>query len=69
MQAKITNPKGYSCAPDGHTVVTFACGEVVSGSVAQWAVGAGDADEMKAPAKLEAKVVTPPEKKAKGKRK
>lgn len=36
-KAKITKKDGYECAPDGHTVVTFECGAIVDGRVADWA--------------------------------
>lgn len=37
-KAKITAEQGYRCAPDGHTVRVFACGDVVQGQVAEWAL-------------------------------
>ena len=37
-RAKITAKEGFMCAPQGHTVVTFAYGEVVEGQVAEWAL-------------------------------
>ena len=37
MQAKVTNPAGYRCAPNGAIVVVFPFGEVISGQVAEWA--------------------------------
>jgi hypothetical protein len=43
MQAKITATYGYKCAPDGHTVLNFANGQIVSGKVAEMAVEDGAA--------------------------
>lgn len=73
MQATITDKSGFTCAPDGHTVVTFECGDVVTGKVAKWAVDAGAADrdgiEAGKATQLETKVVAPQEtKRRKGKR-
>jgi len=60
-KAKITNKDGYDCAPSGHTVEHFKCGEVVTGQVATWALadGAGKRQlEKKAP-KTKAKKAAP----------
>lgn len=65
MKATITDKSGFTCAPDGHTVVTFECGDVVTGKVAKWAVDAGAANrdgiEAGKSPQLETKVVTTPE--------
>ncbi len=61
-RAKITKKDGYKCAPKGHTVETFAFGEIVEGQVAEWAVADHAAqamfdprDKPKTPPKLETK--------------
>lgn len=41
MKAKITADAGYTCAPDGNNVVTFAKGTLVDGDVGRWAVEEG----------------------------
>jgi hypothetical protein len=67
MQAKITHPQGYRCAPNGARVVVFAFGEIVTGQVALWAL-----DEKAAipfnPVQ-ETKVIAAPETKARRGRK
>lgn len=67
MQAKITHPQGYRCAPDGALVKVFAFGSIVSGQVAIWAM-----DEKAAvpfsPVE-ETKVIAAPETKARRGRK
>lgn len=44
-KAKITRPEGFTCAPEGHAVVTIPQGAEVFGRVAEWAIkqGAGRA--------------------------
>lgn len=64
MKAKITNPLGYRCAPEGHTVVHFAAGVIVTGKIAEWALADHAAQRMFEP-REETKVVTAPETKAK----
>jgi hypothetical protein len=64
MRAKIVNRNGYRCAPDGHTVRSFALGDIVTGEVAAWAVDercAIPVVETPAPPVLEAKVIVPQE--------
>lgn len=34
----------YTCAPDGHTLITFEVGSEVQGKVAEWAIADGAAD-------------------------
>ena len=70
MQAKITKPGGYKCAPGGHTVETFQEGQIVSGQVAEWALADKAASRMFDP-REETKVTAPDEVKRgrKGKRK
>jgi hypothetical protein len=34
----------YTCAPDGHTLITFEVGSEVDGRVADWAIAYGAAD-------------------------
>lgn len=46
MKAKITRKGGYSCCPEGHTVETFAVGEIVEGKIAEWAVADRAASRM-----------------------
>lgn len=59
MQARISVPV-YRCAPEGHTVLSFAEGTVVSGAVAQLAItdGAGVAMDV---GPIETKITPPPE--------
>lgn len=66
-KAKITKQDGYRCAPEGHTVVLFPLGAVVTGKVAEWALADRAASRMfDAP---ENKVKGPTETKAKRTRK
>jgi len=58
MRAKITKTDGYDCCPEGHTAVHFACGSIVTGQVAEWAVADRAASAMFDPV-LETKI-TPP---------
>lgn len=46
MQAKIIAPAGFRIAPDGHTVVVFNQGDVVSGNIAERAIKAGVAQRI-----------------------
>lgn len=46
MKAEITAPQGFRAAPEGHTVLLFAKGEIVSGSIAEMAVMAGMARKI-----------------------
>jgi len=46
MEAKIIAPMGFRIAPDGHTVVVFNLGDVVSGSIAERAIQAGAAQRI-----------------------
>ena len=57
MQARITDPAGFRCAPAGHTTVTIPCGTIVADEVARWAVEMGKAE------RLETKVIRPHERK------
>ena len=59
MQAKITDTKGYRCAPDGGVVVLYAHGAIIDGKAAEWAVADGAA-EVFSPV-VETKVVRPTE--------
>ena len=45
-KAKITAKDGFSCAPEGHTIVVFDQGDIVTGQVADWAVKANAASRM-----------------------
>lgn len=63
-QARITRKGGYKCAPQGHTVETFAEGIVVTGKVAEWALADRAASRMFDPV-AETKVTPPNEAKAK----
>ena len=58
LKAKITDPKGFRCAPEGHTVVTFPHGAEVVGQVAKWAVDMGAASWQPA---IDAKIIAPTE--------
>ncbi len=60
MRAKITAPEGFKAAPEGHTVVTYAYGEIVTGDVARWAVSAHAASAMFDPVD-ERKISPPPQ--------
>lgn len=33
--------KDFPCAPEGHTVIVFPAGSIVTGKVAEWALEAG----------------------------
>jgi hypothetical protein len=46
MQAKIIAPAGFRIAPDGHTVLVFSLGDVVSGSIAERAIKSGAAQRI-----------------------
>lgn len=63
MQAKITATYGYKCAPDGHTVLNFANGQIVSGKVAEMAVEDGAAEAIEV-GPVETKIAPPSETKA-----
>lgn len=64
-KAKITKQDGYRCAPEGHTVILFPAGSIVTGKVAEWALDDRAASRMfDAP---ETKVTPPTETKAKRK--
>ena len=67
-KAKITKEDGFECAPDGHTVVVFNFGDIVTGQVAEWALAARAASAMFDP-REDTKVVAPPETKGKASRK
>ena len=45
-KAKITKSDGYRCAPEGHTVVSFPAGSIVTGKVAEWALADKAASRM-----------------------
>ena len=68
IEAVITEPRGYRCAPEGHTTVSFPFGTKVSGIVAEWALAAGAAEKRGGVA-LDTKVVSAPEVKKKSRRK
>lgn len=64
MQAKITAIYGYKCAPDGHTVLNFPNGQIVSGKVAEMAIEDGAADAIETgPSEIK---ITPPAEVKKG---
>lgn len=63
MQAKITKPDGYRCAPKGSIVEFFPCGTVVTGVVAEFALQDHAARRMFDP-REDAKVIAPDETKA-----
>ena len=46
MKAKITKSDGYTCAPNGFELVTFAQGDIVTGQVAEWALADKAAGRM-----------------------
>jgi len=68
MNAKIIKSGGYLCAPQGHTVMHFHEGQIVSGLVAELAVADGAAVpiNMTRAADLETKVEPPFEAKPRG---
>ena len=63
MKAKITNPNGYKCAPEGHTIMHFDAGSIVEGVIAEMAILDGHAMAFQ-DVEIETKVVTPAEIKA-----
>lgn len=68
-KAKITKANGYMCAPGGARAELFACGAMVSGQVAVWALADRAASATFEP-REEVKVVEPAEtKRVTGKRK
>ena len=60
MKAKITNPNGYKCAPEGHTIVHFDAGSIVEGVIAEMAILDGHARAFQ-DVEIETKVVGPSE--------
>lgn len=46
MRAEITAPNGFRIAPEGHTVLTFKCGDLVEGAIAEEAVASGMAKRI-----------------------
>jgi len=46
MRAEITAPNGFRIAPEGHTVLTFKCGEIIEGALAEEAVASGMAKRI-----------------------
>lgn len=61
MQARISAPV-YKCAPEGHTVLSYPRGTVVSGVVARLAIADNAAEAIGAD--IETKITPPPEAKA-----
>ena len=64
-KAKITKKDGYRCAPEGHTVVTFPFGAIVTGQIAEWALADKAASRMFPASDREKKVTGPTETKRK----
>ena len=60
MKAKITNPNGYKCAPEGHTIMHFDAGSIVEGVIAEMAILDGHAMAFQ-DVEIETKVVAPSE--------
>jgi hypothetical protein len=60
MKAKITNPNGYKCAPEGHTIMHFDAGSIVEGVIAEMAILDGHAMAFQ-DVEIETKVVAPTE--------
>ena len=60
MKAKITNPNGYKCAPEGHTIMHFDAGSIVEGVIAEMAILDGHAMAFQ-DVEIETKVVSPAE--------
>jgi hypothetical protein len=61
MKAQITAPQGLRAAPEGHTVVLFERGEIVTGWVAEMAIQVGAARKVdEIAASLEHKSAPPP---------
>ena len=67
-RAKITKKDGYKCAPQGHTVETFAEGTIVEGQVAEWAIADHAGQAMFDPRK-ETKITPPTETKTRTRKK
>jgi hypothetical protein len=63
-KAKITAKDGYTCAPEGHTVITYPHGTIVHGHIAEMACADHAARRMFDPVE-ERKVTSPPETKVK----
>lgn len=63
MKAKITNPNGYKCAPEGHTIMHFDAGAIVEGAIAEMAILDGYATAFQ-DVEIETKIVAPSEIKA-----
>jgi hypothetical protein len=64
MKAEITAPQGFRIAPEGHTVVTFEAGQIVTGKIAEEAILAGMArkiDEVAATLEYKAQEAEPVE--------
>ena len=60
MKAKITNPNGYKCAPEGHTIMHFDACSIVEGVIAEMAILDGHAMAFQ-DVEIETKVVAPAE--------
>jgi len=59
-KAKITRKEGYKCAPLGYEVEVFPYGDIVTGTIAKWAIADRAASAMFDP-RSEAKVTGPDE--------
>jgi hypothetical protein len=46
MKAEIIAPQGFRIAPEGHTVVTFEAGTIVTGEIAEAALMSGMARKI-----------------------
>lgn len=66
MQVRITIPL-YKCAPDGHTVLSYPEGFIVTGRAAAMALADEAGEALDAP--RETKIAPPPEAKARRTRK
>jgi len=66
MQVRITVPL-YKCAPEGHTVMSYREGVIVTGRAAQMALADNAGEVLGEP--RETKITPPPETKAKRARK
>jgi len=64
VQAKLIHK--FSCAPEGHTVVHFEAGSILTGDLAKVALEQGLAIEVSESPVLETKIETPKKKAKKG---
>lgn len=61
---KIKLIRAYSCAPEGHSVIRFEAGAIITGRAAEMALADGAGLEAGIPEPLETKITPPDETKA-----